>query len=388
MSGVVRKVGQCICPSVTPVDLLVVAGEASGDRHAADVVAALKARRPELRFFGMGGDRLKAEGVELVHGSHEISVMGITEVLPKIPRILTVLKELAATARERKPAAAVLVDVPDFNLRLAKRLKALGVPVAWYISPMVWAWRPGRVKAIAARVDRMMCILPFEEDFYRGTGVAARYVGNPVIEQVPAAAEPAHFRRALGLPVEGRYLALLPGSRRSEIARILPALAGAARLIDAPVIVPIAPGLDREPIARAFEGVRAHFVDGRAAEVVGASDVAVVASGTATLEAGLMRRPLVVVYRLAPVSYLVGRAMVKLPHFSLVNLLAGRGVVPELLQGELTPEAIAKQVAELWSGPARDAQLTGLDEVRAKLGGPGAAGRAADAVLELVTARR
>lgn len=366
------------------MDLLVVAGEASGDRHAADVVAALKARRPELRFFGMGGERLAAAGVELVHGSHEISVMGITEVLPKIPRILTVLADLARAAAERRPVAALLVDVPDFNLRLAKRLRVLGVPVAWYISPMVWAWRPGRVKAIAARVDRMLCILPFEEEFYRGTGVAARYVGNPVVEQVPAPAEPASFRRALGLPVEGRYLALLPGSRRSEISRILPTLVEAAKKLGEPVIVPMAPGLDRAAIVEAFAGVRAHFVDGRAAEVVGASDVAVVASGTATLEAGLMQRPLVVVYRVAPVSYLVGRAMVKLEHFSLVNLLAGRGVVPELLQRGFTAEAVARHVGELWSGPARVAQLRGLAEVRAKLGGPGAAGRAADAVLELL----
>ncbi|MBL8955895.1 MAG: lipid-A-disaccharide synthase [Myxococcaceae bacterium] len=368
------------------MDLLVVAGEASGDRHAADVVAALKVRRPGLRFFGMGGERLKAEGVELVHGSHEISVMGITEVLPKLPRILTVLSDLADAARARRPAAALLVDVPDFNLRLAKRLKALGVPVAWYISPMVWAWRPGRVKTIAERVDRMLCILPFEEDFYRGRGsqVAARYVGNPVVEQVPAPADPAHFRRALGLPLEGRLLALLPGSRRSEISRILPTLVAAARRIGEAVVVPVAPGLDRASIEAAFAGVKAWFVEGRAAEVVGASDVAVVASGTATLEAGLMQRPLVVVYRLAPVSYLVGKAMVKLPHFSLVNLLAGRGVVPELLQGAFTPEAVASHVAELWSGPARDVQLKGLEEVRSKLGGPGAAGRAADAVLELL----
>lgn len=369
------------------VELLVVAGEASGDRHAADVVAALKARRPELRFFGMGADRLAAQGVELIHGSHEISVMGITEVLPKIPRILRVLGDLAAAAKQRQPAAALLVDVPDFNLRLAKRLKAEGTPVAWYISPMVWAWRPGRVKAIAARVDRMLCILPFEADFYRGTKVRAQYVGNPVVEQVPAPADPATFRRALGLPIEGRLLALLPGSRRSEISRILPTLVEAARLIGTPVVVPIAPGLDKEAIARAFFGLPAHFVDGRAAEVVGACDVAVVASGTATLEAGLMQRPLVVVYRVAPVSYLVGRALIRLEHFSLINLLAGRGVVPELLQAELTPEKVKHHVGTLWSGPARDAQLQGLAEVREKLGGPGAAAKAADAILELLTNR-
>jgi lipid-A-disaccharide synthase len=366
------------------MELLVVAGEASGDRHAAEVVSALKARRPELRFFGMGGERLKAAGVELVYGSHEISVMGLTEVLPKIPRILRVLKELAAEAERRKPAAALLVDVPDFNLRLAERLKRRGIKVAWYISPMVWAWRPGRVRQIAQRVDRMLCILPFEEEFYRSTPVRARYVGNPVVEQVPPPDDTASFRRALGLPLEGPSVAMLPGSRRSEIARILPTLAEAARLIEARAVVPVAPGIDRAEIARAFEGLDAHLVDGRAAEVVGACDVAVVASGTAALEAGLMQRPLVVVYRVAPLSYVVGRALVKLEHVSLINLLAGRGVVPELLQGAFTPEAVAGHVETLWSGPARARQLAGLAEVRAKLGGPGAAGRAAEAVLELL----
>jgi lipid-A-disaccharide synthase len=371
------------------MDVLVVAGEASGDRHAADVVAALRARQPELRFFGMGGQHLEAQGVELIHGAHEISVMGITEVLPKIPRILQVLGDIAEAARARRPVAALLVDVPDFNLRLAKRLKTLAVPVAWYISPMVWAWRPGRVKAIAARVDRMMCILPFEEDFYRGTPVQARYVGNPVVEQIPAPRTPAAWRRELGIAENGRILAVLPGSRRSEIARILPTLAISARALAAEnrglrVIVPVAPGLDKTTITPAFTGLEAIFLDGRAAEAVGASDVAVVASGTATLEAGLMQRPLVVVYRLAAVSYLVGRAMVKLPYFSLINLLAGRAVVPELLQGELTTEAVAREVRSLWRGPARDTQLAGLEEVRARLGSSGAAARAASIVLELV----
>jgi lipid-A-disaccharide synthase len=370
------------------MDVLVVAGEASGDRHAADVVAALKAKRPDLRFFGMGGPSLAAQGVELIHGSHEISVMGFTEVLPKIPRILEVLGDLASAAEKRRPKVALLVDVPDFNLRLAKRLKALKVPVAWYISPMVWAWRPGRVRAIAARVDRMLCILPFEEDFYRGTTVAARYVGNPLIEQLPPPAPAAQFRAALGLRSDGPVLALLPGSRRSEIARILPDLVESARLIakDRPglkVVVPIAPGLERAPIEARFSGLDVTFIEGRAAEVVGASDVALVASGTATLEAGLMHRPLVVVYRLAPVSYLVGRALVKLEHFSLVNLLADRGLVPELLQGAFTPQAVADAARPLWEGPAREAQLTGLEALRAKLGGPGAASRAADEVLAL-----
>jgi lipid-A-disaccharide synthase len=371
------------------MDVLVVAGEASGDRHAADVVAALKAARPGLRFFGMGGPALAAQGVELIHGAHEISVMGFTEVLPKIPRILEVMGDLAAAAEKRKPPVALLVDVPDFNLRLAKRLKAMGVKIAWYISPMVWAWRPGRVRAIAARVDRMMCILPFEEDFYRGTGVRARYVGNPLVEQLPPPQPVGSYRQALQLSEGGPHLALLPGSRRSEIARILPDLVAAARLIaqEKPglkVVVPIAPGLERASIAPAFEGLDARFIEGRAAEVVGACDVAVVASGTGSLEAGLMQRPLVVVYRVAPVSYLVGRALVKLKHVSLPNLLAGRALVPELLQADFTPQAVAGAVRPLWEGPAREAQLAGLEDVRKKLGGPGAARRAAEDVLGLL----
>ncbi len=375
------------------MDVLVVAGEASGDQHAADLVAALKAKRPELRFFGMGGPRLAAQGVELVHGAHEISVMGIAEVVPKLPRILAVLKNLERAAMARRPACAILVDVPDFNLRLAKRLKALKVPIAYYVSPMVWAWRPGRTKAMARLIDHLLCILPFEEKFLRDRGVRATYVGSPVLEQVPPVAPPALFRAALGLDDGRPVLAVLPGSRRSEIARILPTLVEVARRLSAThaglqVAVPVAPGLPRELVARPFEGsgVTPVLIDGRAPEVVGACDVAVVASGTATLEAGLMRRPLVAVYRVAPTSYFVGKLMVKLPFFCLVNLLAGKRVVPELLQADMSADRIVAEVEPLWAGPAREALLAGLDEVRASLGPPGAAARAAEAVLAL-TAR-
>lgn len=374
-----------------PMNLLVVAGEASGDQHAADLVAALKARRPDLTFFGMGGPKLAAQGVELVHGAHELSVMGIVEVLPKVPRILKVMGDLARAARERQPACAILVDSPDFNLRLARRLKRAGLKVAYYVSPTVWAWREERTKVIAERVDHLLCILPFEEQFLRDRGVRATYVGNPVVEQVPPQAPPEAFRRALGLAVERPVLALLPGSRRSEIRRILPTLVKVAQQLTAlhpglQLAVPVAPGLPRELLAKHFEGsgLAPHWVDGRAPEVVGASDVAVVASGTATLEAGLMRRPLVVVYRMARLSYFVALLMVKSPFFSLVNILAGRRVVPELLQDEVTPERVVAEVERLWQGPAREELLAGLDEVRARLGPPGVAARAAEQVLALL----
>ncbi len=372
--------------------ILIVAGEASGDAHAADLVAALKARRPELTFFGMGGSRLAAQGVELLFGAHEVSVMGITEVLPKIPRILQVMGGLARAATERRPACAILVDIPDFNLRLAARLKKLGIPVAYYVSPMIWAWRRGRVKKIARLVDRMLCILPFEEDFYREAGVPARYVGSPVVEQVPSPNTAIAFRQRLGLPENAPTLALLPGSRLSEIRRILPAMVGAAKRLvtERPglqVVVPVAPSIPPEEILSRFtgSGLQPVLVEGRAPEVVGASDAAIVVSGTATLEAGLMQRPFVVVYRVSLLTYWVGRMLVKVAHVALVNLLAGRRVVPELLQGEMTPERIAGEIRRLWDpGAPREELLQGLAEMRGKLGETGAAARAAESVLELI----
>ncbi len=374
--------------------ILVVTGEASGDAHAAELVAALQARRPELRFFGMGGARLAARGVEMLYGAHEVSVMGITEVLPKIPRILRVMRGLAAAAAERRPTCAILVDIPDFNLRLAAKLKALGVPVAYYVSPMIWAWRRGRVKIIRKRVDRMLCILPFEEAFYRDSGVDARYVGNPVVEQVPAPASATTFRQRLGLPAEAPTLALLPGSRMSEIRRLLPAMVSAAKQLSAErpglqIVVPVAPTIPQEEITSRFEGsgLSPRLVEGRAPEVVGASDAAIVASGTAVLEAGLMQRPLVVIYRVSLLTYLIGLLLLKVAHVALVNLLVGRRLVPELIQGDMKPERIAAEVRRLWDpGAPREEMLRGLEEVRGRLGGPGAAERAAEAVLELLPA--
>ncbi|SEU05469.1 lipid-A-disaccharide synthase [Stigmatella erecta] len=377
---------------MTAPQILVVTGEASGDAHASELVAALQARRPDLRFFGMGGARLASHGVELLYSAQEVSVMGITEVLPKIPRILQILKGLAEAAEARRPACAILVDIPDFNLRLAAKLKALGIPVAYYISPMIWAWRRGRVKTIRKLVDRMLCILPFEEDFYRESGVNARYVGSPVVEQVPAPQSPSTFRERLGLRPEAPTLALLPGSRMSEVRRLLPDMVSAAQQLarERPglqIVVPVAPTIPREEVVSRFEGsgLSPTLVEGRAPEVVGASDAAIVASGTAVLEAGLMQRPLVVVYRVSLITYWVGRMMLKVAHVALVNLLAGRRLVPELLQGDMKPERIAAEVRRVWvPGAPREEMIQGLEEVRGRLGGPGAAVRAAEAVLELL----
>jgi lipid-A-disaccharide synthase len=375
-----------------PLDILVVAGEASGDAHAGALMRELSARLKGARFFGMGGPRMREAGLEALYDATEISVMGLWEVLPKLWGILKVLRGLARAAQQRRPRLAILIDVPDFNLRLAKKLKRLAIPVVYYVSPTVWAWRPGRVKQIARDVDQMLCILPFEEAFYRQRGVPARYVGSPVLDELPCPAPAIEFRKALGLDPDRPTLAVLPGSRPSEISRVLPTLVAAAERVararpGLQVIVPVAPTLERARLAAYFTDseVSPVFLDGQAARAVGASDAAMVCSGTATLEAALMQRPFVVVYKVSLLTELFLRALVKVRHVSLVNLLAGRTVVPELLQRDFTAGRVSAEVLRLLDdAAARQALLAGLAEVRQSLGQAGASAHAAEAVVSLL----
>ena len=373
-------------------EILIVAGEASADLHAARVLEELRRLHPGITAFGVGGPRLRAAGLTALYPAEEISVMGLVEVLPRIPRILAILFGLARAAEARRPKVALLVDLPDFNLRLAKKLKRLGVKVVYYISPTIWAWRKGRARTIAKVVDRMLCILPFEPKAYEGSGVSARFVGHPFAERAEPGT-PQRYRAALGLDGARLTVALVPGSRRSELARLLPPMLEAAERIRArhpevQFVVPVAPTLDRQALAphlAAHPLLAVTLVDGRTDEAVGASDAALVKSGTATLEAGLMLRPLVVVYKFSWLSYLVARLLVRLTWFSLVNLLVGRAVVPELLQAEASPERMAAELeAVLVEGPARQAQLAGLREVKASLGEPGAPERVAREVAEVL----
>ena len=373
-------------------EILIVAGEASADLHAARVLLELRRLRPGLTAFGVGGPGLRAAGLDALYPAEEISVMGLVEVLPRIPRILSILRGLDRAARARRPKVALLVDLPDFNLRLAARLKRQGVKVVYYISPTIWAWRRGRARHVARVVERMLCILPFEPAAYGGTGVRADFVGHPFAER-PAPASPAGYRAALGLAPGRTTVALVPGSRRSEVRRLFPPMLEAAERIraahpDAQFVVPIAPTLRRDLLAPFLAGhatLDVTLVEGRTDEAVGASDAALVKSGTSTLEAGLMLRPLVVVYKFSWLSYLVARLLVRLTFFSLVNLLVGRRVVPELLQGGASAAAMAAEVlAVLPEGPARQAQLDGLREVRAALGPPGAPERVARVVAEVL----
>jgi lipid-A-disaccharide synthase len=369
-------------------EVLIVATEASADLHASRVLEELRRADPEIRAFGMGGPRLRAAGLEALHRAEEMSVMGVAEVIPAIPRILRILRNLAAAAAERRPKVALLVDSPDFNLRLAKRLKKAGIPVVYYVSPTVWAWRRGRVKTIRKFVDRMLCILPFEEPFYADTGVSARFVGHPFAER-PQPKDATSYRDALGLDRARTTVALVPGSRHGEISLILPEMLDAAERIranhpDAQFVMPIASTVReadlREHLAR-HATLEVKLVDGRAEEVVGASDAALIKSGTSTLEAALMARPMVVVYRFSWLSWIIARALVKVAHVALVNLLAGRRLVPELLQGEANGKRMAAEIERLLGDrAAREEQIAGLLTVRASLGEPGAAKRVAEEI--------
>jgi lipid-A-disaccharide synthase len=373
-------------------EILIVAGEASADLHAARALKELQRLRPGVKAFGVGGPALREAGLDALYPAEEICVMGLGEVLPRIPRILAILSGLARSAAERRPRVALLVDLPDFNLRLAAKLKKQGVKVVYYVSPTIWAWRRGRARKIARVVDRMLCILPFEPKAYEGTGVAARFVGHPFAER-PAPSLPEVYRAELGLPAGRTTIALVPGSRPSEISRIFPHMLGAAeRLLanhpDALFVVPVAPTLSRaqlEPHLAAHASLDVRLVDGRTADVIGASDAAIVKSGTSTLEAALMLRPMIVVYRVSWLTYVVGRMLVKIAWFSLVNLLAGRQVVPELLQQEASAERMAAEIeALLADASVRDLQLAGLREVRGLLGEPGAPLRVAEEVARVL----
>lgn len=360
-------------------DLLLVAGEASGDLHGARLLAELHRSDPSLRAFGLGGDELQAAGLELVARSEEISVVGLAEVLKVLPRAREIFRLLLAEVDRRHTAVAALIDFPDFNLRLAEELRRRGVRVVYYISPQVWAWRKGRVKAIARDVDRMLVLFPFEVEFYRRHGVEAVHVGHPLVDEV--APRPQIWDGPPG--DETLRLALLPGSRSSEVRALLPAMLAslpriaAQRRIEARIIVaPPVRSLVAELAARSAHPVE--LVTEERFDAIAGSHLALCASGTATLEVGLLGTPMIVLYRLHAWTYRLARWLVDLPHFSLVNLVLGRSVVPELLQGAASAEGIANEALALLAAPERIAAMRReLGDLRHALGEGGGSARAA-----------
>lgn len=372
-----------------PRRLLIVAGEASGDRHAARLVAALR-ERADVRVRGIAGPALVAAGVEAVAPMEDLAVIGFTGVLARLPRIRRAFAAMEREARAFAPHAAVLVDSPGFNFRLGPGLHALGVPVFYYIAPQVWAWHAGRARAMARWVDRLAVVFPFEEPLFRAAGVEARFVGHPLLDGLEPEVDGATLRAELGLAPDQPLLGLLPGSRRGEIAHLLGILLeAAARLRERrpalAAVIPLAPGVDRAAIEPRARRAGVQVVEGRTRAVMAAADACAVASGTATLETALLGTPLVVVYRTGALNWEIARRVVKLPRIGLPNIVAGEEVAPELLQRELTPAALAARLAPWLDDPAaRAAQRARLAMVRAKLGAPGAAARTAAWLLELL----
>jgi lipid-A-disaccharide synthase len=369
--------------------VLLSCGETSGDLYAGELVRELHLRQPGIEVFGLGGDRLAAQGADLLAHVKDLAVVGLLEVVSHLRSLRRVFDRVLSEVDRQQPDVAVLIDYPDFNLRLARHLRRRGVRVVYYVSPQVWAWRRGRLDTIRKTVDHMMVIFPFEEALYREAGVPVTFVGHPLVDLVHPPADKRGFVQGLGLDAERPIVALLPGSRPKEIAHNLPPLAGAVEKLaderpELQFLLALAPSLSFRAIADALGSLPVHIVANQAQGVLACGTVSVVASGTATVEAALLGAPMVVVYRLAPLTYLLGRRLVKVPHFAMANLIAGERVVPEVIQRELTPERVAAEVRALLDAPARrEVMQTGLAEVRRKLGEPGASGRAAAVVLHV-----
>lgn len=371
---------------------MIVAGEASGDLHGAHLVREMRAVDPSIAFCGVGGRNLEAEGVRLIARSSEMAVVGLTEVFSKLRFIAGVFFRLRGMLRAEKPDLLILIDYPDFNLRLAAAAKDAGVPVFYYISPQVWAWRKKRVHRIRRIVDRMAVILPFEKDVYAEMGVDVDFVGHPLLDAVTRTRSRGEALAAFGLRDARPIVAILPGSREKEVTALLPEMAGAAEILardfeGAQFVLPLADTVDPALVEGILRGrtVPVTVLQGQMYDAVGISDAAMVASGTATLETALLGTPMVIAYRISPLTAAVGRRVIRVTHIGLVNLIAGRTLAPELVQESATAPRLAAEVkAILTDGRRSDAMRRELAEIRQKLGEPGAARRAASIALGLM----
>jgi lipid-A-disaccharide synthase len=370
-------------------------GEPSGDLYAAALVDRLAALDPALRVTGFGGDRLRATGATLVGDFHGLAVTGLVEALRVLPRSLAMYRRLVRAARAERPDVCVVIDFPDFNFRLASAMRSMGVPVVYYIPPQAWAWRSGRLRTLGGLADRILVIFPFEPEIYRAAGTPVTFVGHPLVELARATSSRETFLAQAGLDPGKPTLGLLPGSRPNEVRRILPVLVAALpeigrRVADLQVLVARAPGLSDALFAKlAAVPLPVQVVEHRTDDVLASVDAAVTASGTATVQAALHECPMVVVYRVAPLTYALLRRFVHVNMIGMVNLVAGERVAPELIQDAFTPEAVAAETVPLLT----DAELrrrtkAALGEVRAKLGGEGASRRAAEIVFETARGRR
>jgi lipid-A-disaccharide synthase len=375
-----------------------VAGEASGDNLGGPLIEALAARAPGSSYFGVAGPRMVAAGCDPWYPVEELAVMGLAEILRHLPRLLQLRRDLLARVEAAQPDVFVGIDSPEFDLRVARRLKSRGVPTVQYVSPQVWAWRQGRVRTIGQSVDLILCLLPFEVDFYRAHAVEAVFVGHPLADRIPLESDQGAARASLGLGADAPVVAVLPGSRMAEVTRLGPPFAGTlawlrARRPGITFVAPMAGGAARSEfercLARYAPGVDVQVLDGRALECMAASDAVLLASGTATLEATLVKRPMVVAYRVAPLTnwLLQGLRLVKTEFFSQPNLLAGRRIVPEFFQKEVRPEILGPAVLDQIERGDRAELVEAFTGIHLKLR-QDASARAADAILDLLARRR
>jgi len=368
--------------------VLIVAGEASGDRYGAGLMKAVAKRCPGVAFTGIGGRHMRQAGLSPVMDAERIAVLGFLEVLTSLPVIREAFRR-CTDAISTGIDLVLLIDYPGFNLRLARKAKEAGVPVVYFISPQVWAWKPGRVKAIAETVSRMLVIFPFEEEFYRERGVEVTFVGHPLVEILAREGPRLDRETAAGrlrLDPRRRIIGLLPGSRRKEARRNLPAILGAARQLasrfeNLQFMMPVASTLSRDALAAMVDLPGVVFTESDFYEAIRLCEAAIVSSGTATMEVGLLEVPMVVVYRLHPLTYSMARRMTSLDTFAIVNLVAGRRIVPELIQSDCTPRRIAAEMEMLLSDRVlHERTRRDLRQMRGRLGGEGAFGRAGEVI--------
>jgi lipid-A-disaccharide synthase len=375
---------------VNPYRFLIVAGEASGDMYGAEVARSLFRRFPGCEIYGMGGQRMRDAGVQLEGDISRTAVIGPFEVISSLGKLYRVFRRLADRIEKTPISAAILIDFPDFNLRLAKRVKSAGIPVIYYVSPQVWAWREGRVKQMKQVVDKMLVIFPFEEEFYRKAGIDAAFVGHPLMNMARAAKSKQEFCETANLDPRKPIVALLPGSRRKEIRYILPPLCEAAALIrqqkpDAQFVLPMASGIDRAFLENLIQSQPITIVANETYNAVRYARAAIVASGTATLETALLGTPEVVVYKISGASWYVGKMLLKVRFYGIVNIILGEEVVPELFQDRMTPESVAQTTLRLMDDVWLQSRIRGnYEKLRRMLGSGDTAERVVDEIAKRV----
>jgi lipid-A-disaccharide synthase len=377
--------------------VMISCGEASGDVYAGALATELLRRDPWCRISGFGGERLRAAGGVLTGDYRGFAVTGLTEAIRVLPRSYGMYRRLVSHARAERPDVFVAIDFPDFNFRLAAAVHALGIPVVYYVSPQLWAWRSGRIHAMKRFVAKVLPIFPFEVEIYQREGIPVEFVGHPLVDLIDVQSSRVEFLRAHGLDPASPTVALLPGSRPNELRATVPVLAAAMPLIavrmpDVQFVVARAPHLPDslfDPLQGPNDASRVAVVEGHTDDVLHACDTVITASGTATVQTALHEKPMVIVYRLSPLTYRVGKRFVRVSTFGMANLIAGRTVVPELIQEAFTPARVAEETLRFLTNPAAAAEARHeLAAVRAKLGAPGASGRAADAILRVARGER